>query len=950
MPTPRPEPYAFGPFLLEVDERRLSRDGRIVPLTPKVFDTLVLLVERAGHLVTKGELMAALWGDLVVEEANLTKNIWLLRKALSEETEGPFIETVPKIGYRWVAPLRRPAPAATSPPPPADGASVEETRIAAAPSASAGPPEASPRRFRPGRVASVLAIVLAAAAAALVVYRQSRTDVPSPVPPPVTSPSAPTPRPSVAVLGFSDLSRRGSTAWLSTALSEMVASELAAGERVRLVAAEDVVRQNVAAPAGTLSAETLDRLHKSLHADFVVRGAYASVPAPGGDRLRLDVVVQDARTGESAGSVSATGMENDLFRLVSSVGMELRGKLGLSAATAAEQASVAASLPRSPEASRLYAEGLDRLRRLDAQAARGLLERAALIEPAHPLIHDALSRAWSALGYDAKARSEAERAQALSSGLSREERLVIEARLWESRKEWDRAIEVERTLFGFFPDRLDYGLKLAGAQTAGGRAKDALATIARLAQLPAPDRDDPRIDLAEARAAAALSDHARHLDAATRAVRKAEALGGRGLLARAKNEQTGVLEDLGRTSGADAVARREEVVRLFEADGDVNGAATARIGLGNTFLDAGNLARAAALYGEAQDAFRRVGNQAGLATSFSDLCLVEWLQGRVEEARGHARRVIEIRREIHDRSGTAWALTVLGNFLVEDGKFDEARRLQEEALAISREIGDRAYASFCFGSIGTAYETEGRLDEAEKSFRRALAISEEMKEPGAIAGCHNDLGNLEMDRGDVGAAERDYAKALDLRVKAGDEVDAAETRMQIAQVRFDQRRYAESASLAADAAKAFEKQNQPGNLAISRSILARADASLGRSDEARKEAARARELVATSRQNGAVLPVLLAAARVAAATGDPGSARNLAAEARRRAERIHWRGFVLEARLVEAELELGPSRPPRAVAELAAVARDARSAGFGRTAREAEAAAASAKASWSSAP
>jgi hypothetical protein len=90
--------------------------------------------------------------------------------------------------------------------------------------------------------------------------------------------------------------------------------------------------------------------------------------------------------------------------------------------------------------------------------------------------------------------------------------------------------------------------------------------------------------------------------------------------------------------------------------------------------------------------------------------------------------------------------------------------------------------------------------------------------------------------------------------------------------------------------------------------------------------------------------VLLAAARVEAATGDPASARTLAAEARRRAERIHWRGFVLEARLVEAELDLGPPRPPRAVNELAAVARDARAAGFGRTAREAEAAAASATA------
>src|SRR4030095_14327711 len=95
--------FEFGPFRLDTEERRLLRDGRPVPLTPKVFETLVLLVERAGRLIQKDELMQALWPDSFVEEANLTNNIWTLRTALGDSPTDKYIETVPKRGYRFVA-------------------------------------------------------------------------------------------------------------------------------------------------------------------------------------------------------------------------------------------------------------------------------------------------------------------------------------------------------------------------------------------------------------------------------------------------------------------------------------------------------------------------------------------------------------------------------------------------------------------------------------------------------------------------------------------------------------------------------------------------------------------------------------------------------------------------------------------------------------------------------
>jgi TolB-like protein/Tfp pilus assembly protein PilF len=96
--------YKFGSFLLDKGERVLRRDDKNVPLTPKVFDTLVVLVERAGRLVTKDSLLAEVWPDTFVEEANLSVNIATLRKALGEIAgEQQYIQTISKRGYRFVA-------------------------------------------------------------------------------------------------------------------------------------------------------------------------------------------------------------------------------------------------------------------------------------------------------------------------------------------------------------------------------------------------------------------------------------------------------------------------------------------------------------------------------------------------------------------------------------------------------------------------------------------------------------------------------------------------------------------------------------------------------------------------------------------------------------------------------------------------------------------------------
>ncbi len=100
--------YEFGPFRLDVDERRLLRGSEPIPLRGKVFETLCALVENPGRLLPKEELLQAIWPNTAVEENNLNHTISVLRKALGEHATGQsYIETVPRVGYRFVAKVNR---------------------------------------------------------------------------------------------------------------------------------------------------------------------------------------------------------------------------------------------------------------------------------------------------------------------------------------------------------------------------------------------------------------------------------------------------------------------------------------------------------------------------------------------------------------------------------------------------------------------------------------------------------------------------------------------------------------------------------------------------------------------------------------------------------------------------------------------------------------------------
>lgn len=192
----------------------------------------------------------------------------------------------------------------------------------------------------------------------------------------------------------------------------MLSTELAGGEKLRMVSEEEVSNLRHASPwpqNDTLDHETTARIGTALNSDLLVLGSYTTIGRPNRGQLRLDVRLQEAKTGEILTEIAEIGGAQDLFQVVARIGGKLRGRLGVAPLENPDEASVLSVLPTDPEAARFYSLGLVKLREYDYPEARGLFEQAIKAEPKFPLAHSMLSRADIFLGHDDQAKAEAKR-------------------------------------------------------------------------------------------------------------------------------------------------------------------------------------------------------------------------------------------------------------------------------------------------------------------------------------------------------------------------------------------------------------------------------------------------------------------------------------------------------------------------------------------------------------
>jgi tetratricopeptide (TPR) repeat protein/TolB-like protein len=582
-------------------------------------------------------------------------------------------------------------------------------------------------------------------------------------------------RRSVAVLGIKNLTGQPQSAWLSTALAEMLTTEVGAGEKLRMISGEDVAHMRLdLAPreSDTLGSSTLAHIGKNLGADLVISGSYVALS---GGQIRLDLRLQDVATGEVLASVPETGDEGTLFDLVSRAGARLREKCGAGKISPNEQAAVKASLPSGTEATRLYSEGVARLRVFDARGARDLLEKAVAAEPNFALAHSALAAAWSALGYDEKARQYAKNAFDLSAELPREDKLLIEARYREHSKEWNSAAGIYRTLFGFFPDNLDYGILLVNSQNNGGHAKDALSTIDSLRRLPAPSRDDPRISLSAAETSQALGDFQQMLTFAAEGAQKAGARGSKLVLARALYLEASAHENLSHAKEATAAA--EEARKIYAAVGDLKGVASTLEVFATVLADQGNLTAAFGKYKEELAIARELGNRRGESSALNNMALVLDEQGDREAARGFWQQALSGFQDISDKGNSVRTLVNIGGVFKDEGDHAMAKKTYEQALAVAREINDQDGISLALASIGTVLDAQGHGSDARKMLDDVLAMDTAGGQPNPAVDKLIDLGDVLQHLGDLGGASGHYQDALRLAQAAGDKSMTAYTLM-----------------------------------------------------------------------------------------------------------------------------------------------------------------------------
>ena len=696
------------------------------------------------------------------------------------------------------------------------------------------------------------------------------------------------------MLGFRNLPGRPEDNWLSSAFSEMLNTELAAGGELRLVPGEDVARAKSELPLSgedSLSKSTLQRLRTNPGADVVILGSYTMLPNAAERKIRLDVRLQDTVGGETIAEQSVSGNESDLFTLVSDLGGKLRRSLGVAALSEGTEIATRAALPSNEKAARLYAEGRARLWAFDFFGARDLLTKAVAADADFPLAHAALSDVWWHTGYDAKARLEARRALELSNHLSQEQQLLVEGQYQRTVEEWPKAVETYRSLFRLFPDNLDYGLLFASAQMHLSAA-DSLQTLAVLRQLPPPLGDDARIDMTEA-SAWINRDFTKANAAAKLAIEKATAQGSPVIVSRTY----GILcqQEPSIDASTEAIDICRNALEASIAARDPNGEAMMRTDLAALYYQRGDITQSAEMLQQAVKTFKQVGNRDGVATALSNFA----------DAR------------------------------LSQGDLMEAKKLLQESIPEYQAVDDKEGVVLNLDSLGDIWRQNGELDKAEAAYQQAEVIARKIEDKNAIAFVLSGMGDLALDRGDLTLASKRYEEALALRNGAGEKQNAAESRVSLAKVAIEEGHASDAEAPVRASIEQFKKEQQADDELTASIVLIDALLIQGKQGEAQKEMEAAQPLGKKSQNRFLRLQFELASGRVFLASDHPDASRALFQQVADDAHRYGFVGLEFADDLALAEFANKTRHGSQAQMELRALQKAASSKGFGLIARKA---------------
>jgi len=560
------------------------------------------------------------------------------------------------------------------------------------------------------------------------------------------------PRRSLAVVGFQNLVGRADAGWIATAPTEMLATDLASSERVRVISGDTVHRVKSdlhVADAGESGPEALGKMRTVLGVDYFVTGSYVAPTGEADAPVQLNLRLEDARTGQIVGGASESGSARDLASLVSDAVADLLRRPEWN--DVAPKGSALKSYA-NPVSAKLYAEGLERSRGFDTVGARDLFKRAVEADPQNPLAHSAYGNSLLTLGYEELGRAEAKKAYDLSAALPREERLLVTGRYYAATNNWPQAVSTYKTLWDLFSDNASYGVKLASVQIDAGKPNDGLTTLQRIRNGGAA------ADLVEAKAARVQSDHARELASAKRAFDAASRTNTRLQLAEAYQHEGDAL--LGQQKLEEALAAFRSAEAIHSELDNPFGVASELLREALPYRLKGEYATFREYTEKAIQLFEQIGNRSAMGPALNNLALADRAQGNMLGALDHFEQSIAISRELGAKDNLSGSLNNAGNILRRINRQAEARRYFEECLSIAVELNNRAQIARSHITISSVDFDDGNLVSASDHIQQSLAIVNELKDERLKANVLQHVGDIKEAQGDLAGARSAYEESI----------------------------------------------------------------------------------------------------------------------------------------------------------------------------------------------
>ena len=579
--------------------------------------------------------------------------------------------------------------------------------------------------------------------------------------------------------------------YLSTEIGDTLGAKLASPAKLNVIPPEDVlgVLEDLSvAPDQCSKKADPGPLRDVLGASYVIFGTFNSKVAS--KEIHILLCLEDAYGTHLDKFEGDTPVEN-LNKFATEAALHFRTAIGFAGLSVPDVQGV---YPENANALRLYFDGLGKLRSFDARDALASLQQAAEQEDSNALIHSALAEAWSMLRHKEEAKREAKEAldrcnRPSPIPLPIEYREVIEARAAEIDSRWSTAADAYNKLYRSFPQRIDYGLKLASVQTSGSNPKGALAAIGELTKLPPPLGEDPRIFIEQSKTYAATADYKSAVRSAENAVRIADQKKSHLLNARALLQLCWAHRELGDVNGMGDCDKAE---KIFEVFGDEVSAAVALNDVATWLVDRGQYADAKAIYARVRAVTETAHDQSDLAGALINSARVSILMGHPEDAEPLLFQARDAARSANDKYDEALVQINLADISKQNGRLAESAKQASEGRELARSIGDRSSEAYALGALALVQYEVGDLPGALQDYQSSLSIRQDTGEQAEVAITWTRLGDVYLRMGKFGDAEKRYRDALHRFGELKRPEQATQAQLDLAQVDLERDQFADS--------------------------------------------------------------------------------------------------------------------------------------------------------------